>query len=85
MSENLKAYLGSWLFGLQNPNFPEYSLKWHSARIPTQDNCELFEKKIRTILCEHSLGLTAKRLGIQILDSKKHTRSNNRWTTDYYG
>ena len=85
MSDNLKAYLASWLFGMQNPAFSEYSLKWHSAKRPTEKDRDFFEKKIRTILCEHSLGLSAQKLNIEILDSKKHTRPEDRWTSAYYG
>lgn len=84
MCDRLKAYLGSWLFGDVHPDFPEYTLSWHSACYPTKDNEDFFDKKIRTILCEHSLGLKAKEWGVSIIDAKDYERPDDRWTSPYY-
>lgn len=84
ISENWKAYISSWLFGVENPDFPEYRLHWHKAQPVNPDNWEFFKTKARCILSEHYLAARLHHWGIPIIDANRFERKPERHLVPYY-
>lgn len=84
ISDNWKAYIGSWLFGRQDPAYPEYRLNWHSACEVDADNMAMFRKKARAILSEHYLTARLHAMACPIVDANRYELLPDRHTTPYY-
>lgn len=84
LSENWKAYISSWLFGDENPNFPEYRLKWIKSQKLSDNNRDYFRKKALSILSEHYFSARLSREGVEIFDFNTFPKLSNRHLTPYY-
>lgn len=84
ISENWKAYISSWLFGIENPDYPEYRLHWHKAQPVNSDNWEFFKTKALCILSEHYLTARLHHWGIPIVDANRFEKKPERHLEPYY-
>ena len=84
ISEAWKAYISSWLFGIENYNFPEYRLHWLKAETLRKSNWAFFKKKALCILSEHYLSARLHRLTIPIIDTNLFEKKVDRHLSDYY-
>jgi len=84
ISENWKAYIDSWLFGLKNQKYPEYSLNWLKSEPLTLQNKEFFRRKAITILSEHYLTARLFRDQIPIIDTNIFQKDPDRHIKPYY-
>jgi hypothetical protein len=84
LSENWKAYISSWMFGAEDPRFPEYRLKWIRAQKLSEDNRDDFRKKAICILSEHYLTARLQKNGVEIFDFNIYPKLANRHLTPYY-
>lgn len=84
LSDNWKAYISSWLFGEENPLYPEYRLKWIKHGQLNKENWDHFATKARCIMSEHFLSAKLQSAGIPILDFNKDPKSIDRHLKPYY-
>jgi len=84
ISENWKAYISSWMFGVENKNFPEYKLHWLKAEPLCENNWEMFKKKALCILSEHYLSAKLHKLNVPIIDTNIFEKKINRHVSAYY-
>lgn len=84
ISNNWKAYISSWLFGIQNPNYPEYSLNWLKATPFTPENRDFFRKKALCILSEHYMTASLFDMGVPIIDTNIYEKQEDRHVSAYY-
>lgn len=84
ISDNWKAYISSWLFGIENKKFPEYRLHWIKSEPLTSENHDFFRKKALCILSEHYLSARIHDLGIQIIDTNIFEKKPDRHISPYY-
>lgn len=84
ISENWKAYISSWMFGISDPKYPEYNLHWHAAELPTARNVEFFRTKARCILSEHYMAARLKDWQVPIVNFNKLELKPDRHTAPYY-
>lgn len=84
ISDNWKAYISSWLFGIENCNYPEYKLHWLKAKPLNYDNWEYFQKKAITILSEHYLTARLFDMGVSIIDTNIFEKDKDRHIKAYY-
>lgn len=84
ISDNWKAYISSWLFGIENYNYPEYKLHWLKAKPLNYDNWEYFQKKAITILSEHYLTARLFDMGVSIIDTNIFEKDKDRHVKAYY-
>lgn len=84
ISENWKAYISSWLFGEENKNYPEYSLKWLKSEPLTLKNKSFFKKKAISILSEHYLTARLFKLKIPIINTNIFQQDPMRHIKPYY-
>ena len=85
ISNNWKAYIASWLFGIENPEYPEYCLHWLKAAPVTPENHEFFKKKALCIIAEHYLAARLFDMEVPIIDTNIFEKKNDRHTSAYYG
>jgi hypothetical protein len=84
LSPNWKAYISSWLFGDEDPRFPEYRLKWIKHQKLSHENLNFFRKKSVSILSEHYLTVRLLRGGVDIYDFNSFPKPLDRHLTPYY-
>lgn len=84
ISDNWKAYISSWLFGIESSAFPEYKLHWLKAGQLNEDNWEFFKKKALCILSEHYLSARLYKLEIPIINTNIFEKKNDRHIFPYY-
>ena len=84
ISENWKAYISSWLFGIDNPEYPEYRLHWLKAQPLTSENWEFFKTKALCILSEHYLTARLCRWGVPIINANCFVKKADRHLIPYY-
>lgn len=84
LSENWKAYISSWLFGDEDPNFPEYRLKWIKCQRLSDNNRDYFRKKAVSILSEHYFSARLWRGGVEVFDFNTFPKLSDRHLTPYY-
>jgi hypothetical protein len=84
MSDNWKAYISSWLFGAEDPRFPEYRLKWIRSEKLNPDNRRYFQSKAISILSEHYLTARLLKSKVRIFDFNIYPKTPDRHTSPYY-
>lgn len=84
ISENWKAYISSWLFGTENPDYPEYLLHWHKAQPVNSDNWDFFKTKALCILSEHYLTARLHQWGVSIINANLFDKKADRHLSPYY-
>lgn len=84
ISRNWKAYISSWLFGAECPEFPEYKLHWIKAEPVTEENFEYFKKKALCILSEHYLSARLHNMGVPVIDTNIFPKNPRRHIDEYY-
>lgn len=84
ISDNWKAYISSWLFGIENSMYPEYSLHWLKACPVSPKNHDFFKKKSLCILAEHYLTARLFDMGVPIINTNIFEKKNDRHTSAYY-
>lgn len=84
ISENWKAYISSWLFGIENEKFPEYKLHWLKAQSLKDENWTFFQKKAMTILSEHYLTARLFDMEVSIIDTNVFPKDQLRHIKAYY-
>lgn len=84
ISDNWKAYISSWLFGITNPVYPEYLLHWHKAQPVNSNNWVFFKIKARCILSEHYLSARLHDLGVPIINANRFEKKADRHLAPYY-
>jgi hypothetical protein len=84
ISNNWKAYISSWLFGIENKAYPEYKLHWLKAKSLDINNWEFFQRKAITILSEHYLTARLFNMNISIIDINIFPKDTLRHTKAYY-
>lgn len=84
LSENWKAYISSWLFGEEDPKFPEYRLKWIKCKALSKDNFGFFRKKAISILSEHYLTARLLNMNTEIYDFNIFPKNVDRHIMPYY-
>lgn len=85
LSENWKAYISSWMFGTEDPLFPEYRLKWIKSQPLSANNHNDFRRKAICILSEHYLSARLLSKNIAIFDFNIYPKLAGRHLTPYYG
>lgn len=66
LSENYQVYMRSWLFGEEDPRFPEYGIHWFRSEPLTDANRADFIRKFIAILSEHSFSFSATSKGLKL-------------------
>jgi len=84
ISHNWRAYISSWLFGIEDKNYQEYRLKWIKCTTLSESNSAFFKKKAVAILSEHYLAARLIQRGIDIIDANTYPRSPDRHLVPYY-
>ncbi|WP_117235687.1 hypothetical protein [Vibrio maerlii] len=84
ISANWKAYISSWLFGMQDEKFPEYKLNWLKSRPLDDSNWLFFQNKAMTILSEHYLTARLFDMKVPIIDTNVFPKDDLRHIKDYY-
>jgi hypothetical protein len=84
ISKNWRAYISSWVFGIEDPDYPEYRLHWHSARLPDVESWEYFKIKVRCILSEHYMAARVFQWNIPVIDFNMLECKPDRHTAPYY-
>ena len=84
MSANWMAYISSWLFGAEDPRFPEYRLKWIRAEKLNADNRRYFQSKAISILSEHYMTARLLKSNVKIFDFNIYPKASDRHTSPYY-
>ncbi len=84
ISDNWKVYISSWLFGTENPKYPEYRLHWLKATSITADNYKFFKKKAKCILAEHYLSARLFDMKVPIIDTNIFDKKSDRHISAYY-
>ncbi len=84
ISENWMAYISSWLFGHEDPNYPEYRLRWLKFEVLSEENRSFFQKKCLAILSEHYLSARLHYLGANIINLNKFPLRVKRHIEPYY-
>ncbi|MEP2944634.1 MAG: hypothetical protein ABJN11_10470 [Lentilitoribacter sp.] len=84
ISENWRAYISSWLFAENDPNFPEYNLNWLKSEKLTEQNRSFFQTKATTILSEHYLTARLFKWNIEIIDTNHFLLNSDRHVAPYY-
>lgn len=84
VSRNWKSYISCWMFGAEDPQFPEYRLKWIKAEQLTMENRNKFRKKAICILSEHYLTARLQKAGVKIFDFNTYPKDRDRHLKPYY-
>lgn len=84
MSQNWKAYISCWLFGIEDAQFPEYRLKWLKSRSLAEGNVKYFRRKAICILSEHYLTARLLQANVHIFDFNTYPKLPTRHLTPYY-
>lgn len=84
MASNWMAYISSWLFGAEDPSFPEYRLKWIRSEKLSTDNRRYFQSKAISILSEHYLSARLLKSKVKIFDFNTYPKTPDRHTSPYY-
>jgi hypothetical protein len=84
MSANWMAYISSWLFGTDDPRFPEYRLRWIRSERLCPENRKYFQKKAMSILSEHYLTARLLKSNVKIFDFNIYPKTADRHTSSYY-
>lgn len=84
ISDNWKAYISSWLFGIEDDNYPEYKLHWLKAETLNKDTWEFFQRKAITILSEHYLTARLFNMNIEIINTNIFPKDPLRHIKSYY-
>lgn len=84
ISDNWKAYISSWLFGIENNNYPEYKLHWLKSKPLNESTWDFFQRKAITILSEHYLAARLFNMNIEIIDTNIFQKDPLRHIKPYY-
>lgn len=84
MSANWIAYISSWLFGTEDPRYPEYRLKWIRSEKLNACNRSYFQRKAMSILSEHYLSARLLNSNVHIFDFNTYPKMPDRHTSPYY-
>lgn len=84
ISPNWQAYISSWLFGIEDPAYPEYRLKWLNNTPLTEKNRLSMQTKAQAILSEHYLTARLHSMKINIVDTNFFAKRDDRHITPYY-
>jgi hypothetical protein len=84
VSPNWQAYISSWLFGAEDPAFPEYRLKWINNTPLTEENRLSMQIKAQAILSEHYLTARLHSMNINIADTNLFEKRDDRHIAPYY-
>jgi hypothetical protein len=84
ISINWQSYISNWLFGLEDPSYPEYRLRWLNWAPLTENNRLFFQTKALAILSEHYLSARLHKMKIEITDTNLFPKRANRHVTPYY-
>lgn len=84
ISANWKAYISSWLFGIEDDNYPEYRLHWLKSNTLNNESWEFFQRKAITILSEHYLTARLFNMNIEIIDTNIFPKDPLRHIKPYY-